>query len=127
MGQPEIPLTQRLDTYRRWVAKTRPQNGCLLWTGARCGSGYDHSYPYGHMRAPLTPSGYAKAHRVAFWLFFPNTYDPDLEIDHLCGNALCVHPDHLEQVTSCVNKIRQNSNEDRDIWSIYDDSWGQLY
>lgn len=34
------------------------------------------------------------------------TSDEELEISHICGNAYCVNPDHLELVPAWLNKLR---------------------
>lgn len=102
----------RRDVFLRFIEKTEPDpdSECLLWKGARTyqrGNGRSpHNRSYGHMKAPLTPSGWAKAHRVAYWLFRPD-FDPALDLDHLCQTRLCVNPYHLEQVTSEINNERR--------------------
>jgi len=61
----------------------------------------------------LQSNGYArinnkKAHRVSYEVF-KNSIPENLTIDHLCGNKICVNPDHLEPVTFKENNRRSNS------------------
>jgi hypothetical protein len=55
----------------------------------------------------LTPSGVAKAHRVAYMLFvgpIPEGLDPD----HLCYLKACCNPYHLEWIPTGLNSTRSN-------------------
>jgi len=46
------------------------------------------------------------AHREAYEAVHGPIAD-ELEIDHLCRNTSCVNPQHLEAVTSSINRRRQ--------------------
>lgn len=80
-----------LDTFN---AKTiRAENGCLLWMGNKTRDGYGR---YG---------GTGYAHRWAQEYFngpIPHGY----QVDHLCNQASCVEPTHLEPVTLQENMRR---------------------
>ncbi len=69
---------------------------CWVWTGAKSG-------PYGTMR--IQGSNYP-VHRISVAIYHDDWTDPDLVVDHLCMNKLCVAPHHLEPVTYVVNAQR---------------------
>src|SRR5262249_35125505 len=81
---------------RFWMKVQEAPNGCWLWRA--------HCNRYGYGRFNL--AGRIRiAHRVAYeWLKGP--IPDDLEIDHLCRQPSCVHPDHLEPVTHLTNMHR---------------------
>ena len=45
------------------------------------------------------------AHRFAYRLF-KGKFRPELVLDHLCRNRICVNPNHLEEVTMKTNNLR---------------------
>lgn len=45
----------------------------------------------------------------AAWLLFRGPVPEGLELDHLCRNARCVNPDHLEPVTTRENILRSDN------------------
>lgn len=59
-----------------------PDTGCWNWTGAKVRGGYG-----GH--------GSGRAHRVA-WELLVGAIPEGHDLHHLCGNRLCVNPEHLE-------------------------------
>jgi hypothetical protein len=78
--------------------------GCWIWIGSMhpkgyglfCAGGrkiYAHRYLYEYLNGPVPPG---------------------LELDHLCENKACVHPDHLEAVTHAENMRRAAR---RGVWS----------
>ena len=85
-----------MSTYRhflRHVAST-PPGKCWEWVGAAGGKG---EHRYGVFQNTT-------AHR---WNYARIHGDPgDLVVDHLCGNKMCVNPDHLEAVTQRENLLR---------------------
>lgn len=72
-------------------------SGCWIWTGKHDRNGY------GRFRLD---GKWQLAHRVSLALFVEAIPD-GMEGDHLCEVKDCVHPDHLEVVTSGTNMRRQ--------------------
>ena len=84
------PLLERF-----WArVEKRGPNECWPWTGYRDRNGYGVIYE-GHRQ-----KGH-KAHRLS-WQIANNT-DPAMGIRHLCGNASCVNPAHLQPGTQSEN------------------------
>lgn len=78
-------------------ARTRPgPNGCLEWTGP-ISTGYPSMSLHGRT---------VGAHRVAYVGHYKREIPDGYEIDHLCGNRICVNPDHLDVVTRSENLRR---------------------
>jgi hypothetical protein len=74
-------------------------DGCWLWQLSRFRNGY------GQLSLARPTPRSRLAHRVVYESlvgFIP----PGLELDHLCRVRACVNPEHLEPVTSSVNKVR---------------------
>jgi hypothetical protein len=70
---------------------SRTDDGCLIVRG------------YGAERGVYQKvAGRAWAHIAAFVLFVGG-YDPDLEVDHLCGVKDCIESRHLRQLTHAEN------------------------
>ena len=90
------------DWFMSQVDQQPGDDGCWLWCGPvlRKRGGYGVFYDAGqgkkirahHFLVPLLPS---RAEAGA-----------KMEYDHLCGNVLCVRPDHLEMVTATENRRR---------------------
>ena len=83
----------------RWASFTRvdESTGCIVWQGFTSAKGYA-LFMHENKRRP--------AHRYA-WVAANGQDVPDeLVIDHLCRNASCVNPDHLEAVESAENTRR---------------------
>lgn len=76
---------------------------CWNWRGTPDQKGYGH--------ITLTRDGKwtpLSAHRVAYMLLV-GPLAPELTIDHLCRNRLCVNPAHLEAVSRWENVRRGNT------------------
>lgn len=72
-------------------------NGCWQWTGSKNRDGY------GHFRNEN--GGWQGAHRWSYE-YFIGAIPPDQELDHICRNRACVHPEHLEAVSHRENSVR---------------------
>jgi len=70
---------------------------CWTWLGSKYQNGYGKLGRAGVM-----------AHRIAYELT-KGDVPPDMCLDHLCKNRLCVNPDHLEVVTLVENVMRGDS------------------
>ena len=79
--------------------EVRDSDSCWSWTGSTNSSGYGQ---FRHKGVKIN------AHRFSFELL-RGEIPAGLELDHLCRNRRCVNPDHLEPVTSFVNKMRGRS------------------
>jgi hypothetical protein len=105
-----VNTDDRERTLSRFWAKVNKTDACWLWTGSRAGRGKRTSKArYGHMAFHGRSVG---AHRIAYALLVGPLLD-GMEIDHLCGNTLCVRPDHLEQVTGAENARRSGPTRGR--------------
>lgn len=69
---------------------------CWVWTGATDSNSYGNFW-----------DGWSvvKAHCWSYRNFI-GIYDETLHLDHLCNNAYCVNPYHLEPVTLMTNLLR---------------------
>lgn len=77
----------------------RPDLGpCWQWIGRFC-LGYGRFEPIDRVSV--------RAHRFSYW-FCVGPIPEELEPDHLCRNRGCVHPGHVELVTSKENTLRGN-------------------
>lgn len=102
--------------YERLVANSEKpddqnENGCWVWTGR-------HTKAYG--RVNLWRDGKhttCAAHREMENLFRDEPLDGFEEtVDHLCGNTLCINPDHWEVVPNAENARRSILANPRGIW-----------
>lgn len=90
----------------RFYALVDKTDGCWIWRGGRGGKG---ASVYGVMRV-AKDAPHTSAHRIA-WELERSTIPTGMVIDHLCGNTLCVNPDHLEPVTPQENRRRQSARK----------------
>lgn len=73
--------------------------GCLEWLGATSTNGY------GHQWIPERKTT-IKVHRLTYVWSTGLVLPGELDLDHLCRNRRCAHPDHLEPVTRKENLAR---------------------
>lgn len=109
-GLNEDYIWGNLQDFNRWLAGIRFSDDhivkgftpCWAWVGARTKDGYGTFYF-------IVSSGKYRrtsAH-VASYELFVGPVPKGLEIDHLCRNAWCVNPDHMEAVTHYENMRRR--------------------
>lgn len=94
MAKPATPV------FGRMADKFLVGDACWEWTGAKTASGYGKVLTFRSIRA---------AHRVLYELLV-GPVPEGLELDHLCRNAGCVNPGHLEPVTHQENIMRSPRN-----------------
>lgn len=92
---PSTPIVDPRTTARFW-SKVRLAGECWEWTAATSMGGYGKFYLAGK---------YTLAHRVSYEAA-RGPIPAGLVIDHLCRNAPCVNPAHLEAVTQSENLLR---------------------
>jgi len=89
----------------RYVGGTLSEDGCWTWWGAVSGR-----YGKFFLRREAGVTKVAYAHRFSYEMHY-GPITEGMEIDHTCGNTLCVNPRHLEEVTGWENKSRQGSRQ----------------
>ena len=106
--------------YERLVAnseKPDDQNecGCWLWTGKTDGK----RWPYGKVNVRIEGKHVSlRAHRAMAEITEGRALDPEHEtVEHLCGNPLCVNPDHFELIDRVDNSLRSILEKPRGIWN----------
>ena len=106
--------------YERLVAnseKPDDQNecGCWLWTGTTDGK----RWPYGKVNVRIDGRHVSlRAHRAMAEITEGRALHPDHEtVEHLCGNPLCVNPDHFELIDRVDNSLRSIIEKPRGIWN----------
>lgn len=82
----------------RFAAKVDTDGPCWLWTG------YVGNHGYGVFGVDHKT---VLAHRYSYERFV-GEIPTGLQIDHLCREKTCVHPDHLEAVTQSENIHRSD-------------------
>jgi hypothetical protein len=85
--------------YANYVAD--PATGCWVWRGYCDRNGYGRVYDPNRPRGKRTDW----VHRV-FYERFNAPIPPKHEVDHVCGNTVCVNPEHLEAVTKVEHARR---------------------
>lgn len=108
-----MPVTRPM-AERFWEKVDRgTQQECWPWRAAQVKSDARHKNPtaYGVIGAGADrPAGTPKnmpAHRAS-WMLHHGAIPPEMLVDHMCHNGLCVNPRHLRLVTA-----KQNSENRR--------------
>lgn len=103
-----------------------PNSECMIWIGADDGHGDRGGY--GRTRVPDEVAkamglkgGKTGAHRASYFVF-RKPFDPELQIDHLCGVRRCVNPFHLEPVLAETNAMRANLKRWKKEWDLVKDA-----
>lgn len=86
-----------MNTEQRFLNKVVKTDGCWFWVGSTNGNGY------GEIRINNQK---VYAHRWSYEFYTGRQIPEGYQIDHLCRNASCVNPDHLEAVTPSENVRR---------------------
>lgn len=86
---------------RFWRKVEIEEDGCWVWLAAPNASGYG-KIRTGSKGTPLLP-----AHR-AIWMALHGPIDQGITVHHLCGERLCVRPDHLEAMDVAVHNALHN-------------------
>ena len=84
-----------------WVAR----GDCWWWTGPTIYNGQSRYPILRRVEGSGIYGGRMRAHRLSY-ILFKGDLTPDLVVDHLCENKLCVRPEHLEAVSNVVNVER---------------------
>lgn len=98
-----LDLAPRLTQDERFWQKVERTDSCWLWLGAKNDKGYGQLCRTGARNGE--PARLIYAHRVSYELMI-GLIPEGLVIDHLCRNASCVNPAHLEAVTFTENVRR---------------------
>jgi hypothetical protein len=101
----ESEAMNRIDNFVKRV-EIDHESGCWNWMGSKNGNTEYGKFSYRVGGQTFHPT----AHRFC-WETFVGPIPEGLEIDHLCGNKLCVNPDHLEPVTHAENCRRRNTSK----------------
>lgn len=81
------------------VSANKVTGECWAWLGGKTTLGYGSIWDNSRKKPQM-------AHRVSLELASGAPVDPTKVIDHLCRNASCVNPQHLEVVTVSINTKR---------------------
>lgn len=99
---------QYRDLYHRLVAHTSIPEGQLEGTGCWEHDGQLSRPVYGYPRITLHVNG-KHTKKLVHVLMFEIFYGPvpeGHEVDHVCHNARCCNPDHLQSLPSLVNRLK---------------------
>lgn len=101
-ANPNPPAHRGADIFTRLEAKYRKMpDGCWDWIGI-----FD-THKYGVPVFSHKDSSKVIAYRLMYELYTEDYLTPEWAIDHLCGNCVCVNPDHLEKVSFSENSNRR--------------------
>lgn len=109
---------RRATLRERIEAKILKGDGCWTWTGAHNAKGY--SVLRVDSRTPASRN--LLVHREIFSWTHEGPLPPGMELDHICHNRGCVHPEHLRLTTRKQNAenysglSRNNTSGYRGVW-----------
>ena len=107
----ELPLLGPRSAEQRFWEKVDKSGDCWKWTAGKTRTGYGHF--------ALEPGHMVRAHRFAFESCYG--WVPGI-VDHICGDKLCVRPEHLREATQKQNQEHRiglradNSTGYRGVW-----------
>jgi len=87
----------KITTVNKYLKNYHLEGDCWIWDG------WIDRLGYGGIGGGNTK--HIKAHRF-FYEHHRESIPEGMTIDHLCRNRRCVNPEHLEVVSSYVNKLR---------------------
>jgi hypothetical protein len=108
-------VAKYFDLYERLVANSAPvegqnENGCWQWTARQKG----RNKPYGQLNVYVEGKLVTlAAHRAMENQFRDRPLSPGETLDHLCGNPLCINPDHWEVTSNEENARRSQLRNSR--------------
>jgi hypothetical protein len=86
-----------------WMQIVRPREECWPWVLHRTGGNGYMTMTRGDVRVPV--------HRLAFEAYYG--WEPrERQVHHICGNPVCVNPEHLEAVTLAEHRRLDNIGRD---------------
>lgn len=91
-------MSKYMPVIDRFWQKVDTTGDCWMWTGSLNGKGYGVFWDADAVRLVL-------AHRYGYELA-KGTIPDGLVVDHTCRQRACVHPDHLDAVTTRENNHR---------------------
>lgn len=92
------------DLWDRLRGRVRKTGTCWIWQGSN-----DGRYGFTYVETINGKEKKTSAHRAVYQALVGEIPE-GLVIDHLCGNKMCVNPEHLEPVTQQENLMRSESN-----------------
>lgn len=98
-NRPSGLIYKRKDPFERFMQKVNKTARCWEWTAAKGRGGY-----------PIFSVG-RKAVRAHRWSYeqFKGAIPPEMTVDHMCNNILCVNPFHLQLLSHSDNVKRKGS------------------
>lgn len=85
----------------RFIIKTKPEKECWIWTGAKSSGGRttkNSTYGSFGFRGPVV-----RPHTLAYAIWVCVELPQGYQVDHICGNTLCVNPNHLRSLPRSEN------------------------
>jgi len=103
----DIGMNDEKVAHRFWAKvdkRTTDDDECWIWTAALSSEGY------GNFSVRIDgKERTVRAHRMAWFLTYPQPLDADMYLDHLfpiCAGRYCVNPMHLDPIPKRLNDER---------------------